>query len=268
MRVLRKWVWAVVATAAATSPATAQMGTTSSGSASNAFSGSSGTTGASGVGNTGGGNSGPSGSNSGGMGSTGGSTLQNIQAAPSLTAPTGQSNNSLSSSNPFAGYYSNPYYQGIITQPTNATPGGFGAALYGNSSTGGTGSVNRGTGTNTNQNSQQSGILIPIPVQINYQAVMQFRTAPVPSSQMQADLRGIIDRTSQSQLANPKGVQVITDTNNNVTLRGTVADDEEARLVEGLVRLTPGVGTIRNELTAIPTAATAALPNATASTGR
>ena len=33
-----------------------------------------------------------------------------------------------------------------------------------------------------------------------------------------------------------------------VVLRGAVRDGDEARLVEGLVRLTPGVGRVANEL--------------------
>ena len=96
------------------------------------------------------------------------------------------------------------------------------------------------------QNSaNQSGILVPLPVQINYVAQMRFPTPPVPASQIQTDLRGIIDNGG---LENSKTVQVVV-AGTNVTLRGAVKDDEEARLVEGLVRLTPGVGAIKNELT-------------------
>ena len=65
---------------------------------------------------------------------------------------------------------------------------------------------------------------------------------------MQTDLRVMIDGISG--IANPKGVQIITDAENNVTLRGTVKDNDEARFVEGLVRTTPGVRAITNELTA------------------
>ncbi len=75
---------------------------------------------------------------------------------------------------------------------------------------------------------------------------MRFPTPPVTAIKLQTDLRGIIDAGG---LSNSKSVQVLADGNNNVTLRGTVKDDEEARLVEGLVRLTPGVGGITNELT-------------------
>ena len=54
---------------------------------------------------------------------------------------------------------------------------------------------------------------------------------------------------SLGTLSNPAGVQVLTTPDNNVVLRGTVRDAREARLVEGMVRLTPGVAYIKNELT-------------------
>jgi len=245
MRGLRKWVWAVLAAAAATTPAVAQQ-------SSNALSGSSGTAGATSTGNSGGGGGGGSGggtgANSGGQ--QGGSGLQGLQQAPSLTAPSGTASSSLSSTNFLSGYYANPYYQGLITAQTNATPGGFGTALYGNS-TSGTGSVNRGTAGGNNQNSTQiSGILIPVQVQINYSAQMRFTAPPVPVAQIQAELREAIN----GSISNSKSVQVITDANNNVVLRGSVKDDEELRLVEGLVRITPGVRAITNELTVTPPA--------------
>ena len=77
---------------------------------------------------------------------------------------------------------------------------------------------------------------------------MMFPTPPVAATRMQTDLRVMIDGISG--IANPKGVQIITDAENNVTLRGTVKDNDEARFVEGLVRTTPGVRAITNELTA------------------
>jgi osmotically-inducible protein OsmY len=43
-------------------------------------------------------------------------------------------------------------------------------------------------------------------------------------------------------------VEAIT-SGNEVTLRGTVASAEEARLIEGMTRLTPGVRSVNNELT-------------------
>jgi hypothetical protein len=128
--------------------------------------------------------------------------------------------------------------------------------LYG-TTTGGTGTVTGGragtTGLTTglggrtgmNSASQQSGILIPLPVQIAYTAQMQFPTPPVAPARLQADLRGVLNTGG---LATPQAVQIVM-SGNNVILRGTVKDDDERRLVEGLVRITPGVGAIVNELT-------------------
>ena len=110
-----------------------------------------------------------------------------------------------------------------------------------------------GLGIGGQNSANQSGIVIPLPVQIAYTARMQFPTPPVPAGRIVSEVRAVLDNTSA--IANPKAVQIITDANNNVTIRGTVKDDDEARLVEGLVRITPGVGTIRNELTAQAVAA-------------
>ena len=48
-------------------------------------------------------------------------------------------------------------------------------------------------------------------------------------------------------IANPAGIQVAVD-GHTVTLRGTVANEDEARLVVGMVRLTPGVRVVKSEL--------------------
>jgi osmotically-inducible protein OsmY len=56
----------------------------------------------------------------------------------------------------------------------------------------------------------------------------------------------MFDRSSM--LANPRGIDVRMD-GNVVVLRGTVRDEDEAKTAEGMVRLTPGVLTVRNELT-------------------
>jgi hypothetical protein len=269
MRELRKWAWAAVVSVVAAAPATAQQGSVISGGGISPTGTLSGTGGLAGGGAGQLGSSGLGGSSSLSGGSNTGSSLQgtalqSMQAPPKLTPPTGQSNNTLASSNFLAGYYANPYYQGIITAQTNATPGGFGSPLYGNSggvgpsnSRGGAGALGgaalggRGLNSATN-NSNISGIVVPIPVQISYAAQMYFPTPPVAATRMQTELRSVIDATPQ--IANAKGVEVLLDANNNVTLRGSVKDDEEARLIEGMVRLTPGVGYIRNELTATSSA--------------
>lgn len=274
MRELRKWVWTAVITVAAASPAAAQQGSIISGGGQTTgslsgtggnFGGGAGQLGGGlgGGGLGGGGLGGGSGGAGGGLGGSAlqGSQLQTMQAPPKITPPNGQGSSSLAKSNFLAGYYANPYFQGQISSQTNAAPGGFGTALYPATGAGGRGALGSGGGgiggigggRGGNQaNSNLSGILVPIPVQINYTAQMQFPTPPVAASKMQAELRGLLDNTNQ--IANPKAVQIIIDAKNNVILRGKVKDDDEARLVEGLVRVTPGVGGIQNELTATASA--------------
>lgn len=275
MRELRTCaVFAVVVAASATASAQQATVTSTGGRTTGNITGTGGLVGGTTTGGTGlGGGSSLGGGGTGGTGSSGiasspvsgGVQLQQLQTITAPTAPTGSNTSSLNQSNLFRGYYANPYYQGANlmsgTRTTSPQPGGFGQPLF-NTSTGGTGAVtgrNTTTGLGTTglggrnalggQNaSTQSGILIPIPTQIAYTATMQFPTPPVAAGRIVADIRSVIDATPM--IANSKAIQIITDANNNVTIRGTAKDDEEARLVEGLVRLTPGVGSIRNELAA------------------
>jgi len=198
-----------------------------------------------------------------------------MQPAPQLGPPTGQNNSSLDSSNFLSGYYANPYYQGLISAQTNQGPGGFGSPLSGTGSLGGTGgargtagSTARATGAagrtgTTGAAGRQTGglgggglgaaantygVVVPLPVQITYAAIPDFGSTPVAAPQLQSDLSAMITRSIGS-ISNPAAVKVTIGSQNTVTLRGDVASDREARLVEGMVRLTPGVGYIKNELT-------------------
>jgi len=267
MRELRKWAWAAVVAAVAAGPASAQQGTgttTPSGRTTSSLTGTGGLAGG-GTGALGGSNYSSTscgGTTGGGGNSTGGTdlqgtALQTMQAAPKLAAPTGTAAGSLDAkTNRFAGYYANPYVQGNTIQ-VNAAPGGFGIPVVAGAGTTGRGAVTSGAGRTGiggigggiggQNNANQSGIIIPMPAQIAYTARMQFPTPPVPAGKIVSEVRAIIDKTPA--IADAKAVQVITDANNNVTLRGSVKDDDEARLIEGLVRITPGVGAIRNELT-------------------
>ena len=69
--------------------------------------------------------------------------------------------------------------------------------------------------------------------------------APMTATKLQTDLAGMIGRSTM--IANPAGVQVITE-GNTVTLRGTAKDADEARMIAGMVRMTPGVRAVNNEL--------------------
>jgi osmotically-inducible protein OsmY len=65
-----------------------------------------------------------------------------------------------------------------------------------------------------------------------------------PSS-LQADLTQALARSSA--LADSRGIQVAL-VDSVVVLRGKVANEHDRRLAEGLVRMSPGVHAVRNEL--------------------
>lgn len=265
MRELKRLAWVAVVAAAWAAPAGAQItgNATSGGTLSGLSSGSTmtgGSTGGINAGTTSGGgfNSG-GGGNSSPNGNTGtqfqGTNLIDLQSPPDISGTTGSQGSSTHASNIFSGYYANPYYQGRISAGNNSAPGGFGAALYGTGTgavRGGTTGTRGATGARTNTNTQ-SGIVIPLQVQMAYTAEMRFAAAPIAPAALTADLRGAL--TGTSMISNAKGIQIDLDAGNNVTLRGTVADDDERRLVEGLVRVTPGVRGIKNELTVSKTTA-------------
>jgi hypothetical protein len=261
MRELKRWAWVAVVVAGWGAPASAQLtgnatsgGTLSGLSTGSTMTGGTGTGGIS-AGTTSGGGFNSGGGNGGSSGPSGnsgtqfqGTNLVDLQSPPDISGTTGTQGSSTHPSNIFSGYYANPYYQGRISAGNSLAPGGFGAPLYGT----GTGAVRSGgttrgaTGTRGNT-STQSGIIIPLQVQMAYTAEMRFAAAPVAPAALTADLRGAL--TGTSMISNAKGIQIEIDAGNNVILRGTVADDDERRLAEGLVRVTPGVRGIKNELT-------------------
>lgn len=203
---------------------------------------------------------------SGGGGDTGSeSTLPQFETAPQLARPsttqTGNPNAAINASNFLANFYGNPYYQGRAGLGTNhATPGGFGAALYNVRSTtgtaagrGGAAGLAGGLGGRAGGGLNGAGVgrqVVPAQA-IAYPAVVKFPVAAVAPAQVQSDLRGMLDRTAASMLSNPAAVRVQVD-GGTVTLKGAVRDEDEARLVVGMVRLTPGVRQVTSELTYPP----------------
>ncbi|MCX7671474.1 MAG: BON domain-containing protein, partial [Anaerolineae bacterium] len=75
--------------------------------------------------------------------------------------------------------------------------------------------------------------------------VIGFSAPPITSPQVLAEVRAVIQRSES--LVSRDNINVLVD-GRNVILRGTVASDDERRLAEALVRLTPGVDEIVNEL--------------------
>jgi hypothetical protein len=218
--------------------------------------------------------------------SIGGTQLLGQQQAPQLTAPstnTASTNRAISTTNFLQQFYGNPYYQGTYTNnKNNIAPGGFGQQSFGTTTTGGRGGSTGGqigfaggTGTGSSASGVVSpsasagggrggfggataaggisvnltdpgGQIAPLARQIAYPAVARFDVPVAVPNAVQVELRGMIDRSTA--IANPAGVQVVAD-GGMVVLRGAVRDQDEARTVEGMVRLTPGVRSIRNELT-------------------
>ncbi len=237
------------------------------------------TTGGGGMtGGTGGGGGGGGGQVGSGFGQP---QLVDIQAPPPITEvslySTGARAGGADPSNVFARTYVNPMWAGRAGAAIGEVPGGFGAPLYQTTGAGGaggrfgvttgvggvggaggfgragsltgaggfgrTGGILGGAGTG---GLNQTGVVVQMPRAIAYPAQVRFPAPAVAPTRLQTDLRGILDSTPM--LATPGNVQLQVD-GSNVTLRGTVRDREEARLVEGLIRLTPGVRVIRNELT-------------------
>ena len=79
-----------------------------------------------------------------------------------------------------------------------------------------------------------------------YVATVKFPVSRPTSPQMQTQLQDIIARSST--LKDPSSVRVSVDDGGVVILRGEVSDDDERRLAENLLRLTPGVRQLRNEI--------------------
>jgi len=180
--------------------------------------------------------------------------LAALKQAPSKTTT---NNTAINTSNFLRNSYGSVYYQGSNPlQVPNRIPGSFGTAIYPATGTGGTaGAGGRGAqlgtagGRGGGALTDPGGQVVPLPRQIAYTSTIQFKSPNGNAMpQLQTDLLGAIGRIPNDMLANPAAVQVAVD-GRTVTLKGAVKNEEEARLVEGLVRLTPGVFGIKNELT-------------------
>jgi hypothetical protein len=170
----------------------------------------------------------------------------------------------LASANPFMAYYANPLALGLATANPDyrgAAPGGgpgagpvpWGTALYSNVySTGNTMRVNLST-----QNQYRGGLggglangfgtsgRVP-----SYVTRMEGVGRTPGALQLQRPQLEQIIRSS-SALASRAGIQVDV-RDGAVILKGVVPSERERRLAENLLRLSPGVSVVRNELTVAP----------------
>jgi len=252
MRNLRRMIGAAaIATAAAANAANAQPPTTSTPTTSTPTSSTTNNLGSSNIGTTT-----LPGASSNVAGNLASDTL-NQQLASALLAPSkANMTSTLAAANQLGIYYGSVLYQGSkAANVPNGGPGGFGAVTY--PATGGTGrgaqtgpQGGQGRGAAGGANSADpGGQIVALPRQIAYSSQIQFKLPPGnPVPQLLSDLRGSIDRVPTPLLANPGGV-IVEVNGRDVVLRGAVKDEDEFRLVEGLIRLTPGVYGIKNELT-------------------
>jgi BON domain-containing protein len=154
-------------------------------------------------------------------------------------------------------YYANPLAMGLVSGTTSTTTrtAAFGQPLYTvtTSTTTSRGTANVATpGANGSFGAGYNVRRLP-----SYATRLAIKDMPPPPSagQVQAELQTMLAQSSQ--LDQRDAVRVAID-GPVVVLQGRVADDDERRLVENMVRLTQGVGEVRNELTTMTSAATTA----------
>jgi hypothetical protein len=76
-------------------------------------------------------------------------------------------------------------------------------------------------------------------------SALNFDVPVRPEIERRNDLQSFVRRSTS--LSAPNGITVHSDTG-GIVLRGSVANDNERRLVENMIRLQPGVRELRNEL--------------------
>jgi hypothetical protein len=151
-------------------------------------------------------------------------------------------------SNVFGGNYANPFSLGIASTGGGTPKASFGQPLY-------------ATATTTARSSQNTSRLNSATgnAAVGFTTYGTYRDPPYStdihediavvakgSQALQAELRGVIARSSV--LKSKTGITVAVE-QGRVMLRGEVASERERRLVESIVRLTPGVRDVGNELT-------------------
>jgi hypothetical protein len=198
-------------------------------------------TGASGFlnGGTGSGSSGFLNSGTGGTGLTGNTTGGGTRTGG------GSSYQGISASNPFGPNYINLMTLGL---PSGASKPRFGSPLY-TITTSTTQVANRGgtaTISGTTIQSYPGATSIGVRRTPAYSTAIGFDYEPPSPDSIQAKAQEVISRASK-QLKSHDSILVSLD-GETVVLRGSASNANERRLAEALVRLTPGIHDVRNEL--------------------
>jgi hypothetical protein len=250
----RRWQWAgaVAVVLLASGPALAQgTRTSTAGSFTGSTGGFTGSTGGM-TGSTGGFTGGSTFGSTGTGGFTGGTTFgtgtTGVGATLGGRGGTGAANYSTTS--PFGQYWGNPYAAGLPNTSPTATQYlrkfpvalNFGSALYNLNPT----TITATQGTATIVSSRFAGPqglgLRRAPA---YVTMAVFDYNPAPPAAALTEARAVIARSSR--LPSRGNVRVTLD-GNVFVLRGDVRDTRELQLVEAVLRLTPGVRAVRNEL--------------------
>ncbi len=190
---------------------------------------------------TGSGSSGFLSSGTGGTGLTG-----NTTGGGGTRTGAGSSSQGISSSNPFASNYINLMTLGL---PSGASKPRFGSPMYNITTSTAQGANRGGTATisgSTNVQSFPGASSVGVRRTPAYATTIGFEYASPSPGSMQAKAQDAIAKASK-QLKSNDSIQVAMD-GDTLVLRGTAANANERRLAEALVRLTPGIYDVRNEL--------------------
>ena len=139
------------------------------------------------------------------------------------------------------GSFGQPLYK-ISTPTASATQASLGTASVGGRGT--SSSLSSASTSNANY-----GAVMTETTRRPAVAAMLDETFPLnlpTGSRLEADLRSILDRSTS--FTNRDNISISVD-GRIVTLHGVVPNASERRLAESLLRMTPGVGMIKNELT-------------------
>jgi hypothetical protein len=169
----------------------------------------------------------------------------------------------VATSNPFSTYYASPLAAGLAG--SNGRAAAFGAAVYTNNAYGtattttgstaqrGTTGLNGGYGTNSNRSGSSSGGMYVPPLgsvaPYDNPAVVRGSgpLAMAGSLVMRPDLRNILANTSRLSQQTRDGIQVRME-GQTVVIQGFALDGHEGQVAEAMLRMTPGVSDVRNEM--------------------
>jgi hypothetical protein len=110
---------------------------------------------------------------------------------------------------------------------------------------GGLGGGAQGGGIGGAANSQNSNQQLSTGRSIAYTQTLKFGVAPMTMTAVQTD---VVNMLATSSVAGANQVQATAGDFGTVILSGRVADEDSAKLIEGMVMLTPGVKQVKNDI--------------------